>query len=72
MASWGEFETEAPGLARAVRKRLEAVVKTGGVQVTAAILGPDDRLARQRILLQIDMLGRAVSLEIDGSLLDVI
>ena len=31
-----------------------------------------DRLARQRILLQIDMLGRAVSLEIDGALLELI
>jgi transcription antitermination factor NusG len=32
----------------------------------------EDRLKRDRLILQVDILGRAVSLEVDGALLDVI
>ena len=53
-----------------LQKGVKVEVRSGPFRGLQGIV--NDRLPRQRILLQIDMLGRAVSLEIDGALLDLV
>jgi transcription antitermination factor NusG len=53
-----------------LQKGIRVEVRSGPFRGLQGIV--QDRLARQRIMLQIDMLGRAVSLEIDGALLEPI
>lgn len=51
-----------------LQKGIKVEVRSGPFRGLQGIV--QDRLSRQRIMLQIDMLGRGVSLEIDGALLE--
>ena len=53
-----------------LKKGVRVEVRSGPFRGLQGVV--EDRLARQRIMLQIDMLGRAVSLEIDGALLELV
>jgi transcription antitermination factor NusG len=62
---------EAPLLAFPhLKKGLRVEVRAGPFRGLQGII--EDRTANQRLILQVDMLGRAVSLEIDGTLLELI
>jgi len=53
-----------------LRAGVRAEVREGPCRGLQGII--EDRTRRERLILKIDILGRAVSLELDGSLLDVI
>ncbi len=53
-----------------LRQGVRVEVRSGPFRGLQGVV--QDRLARQRILLQVDMLGRAVGLEIDGALVEPI
>ena len=51
-----------------LKKGVRAEVKSGPFRGLQGVI--EDRLKPERLLLQIDMLGRALSVEIDGALLE--
>lgn len=51
-----------------LRKGIRAEVRSGPLRGTQGII--EDRTKLTRLILQVDMLGRAVSLELDGALLE--
>lgn len=66
---WLALSREAPVIEFPyLQKGVRVEVRSGPFRGLQGIV--EDRLVRQRILLQIDMLGRAVSVEIDGALLE--
>ena len=53
-----------------LRKGLRVHIRSGPFQGIEGLI--EDRTRNDRVLLQVDVLGRAVGLEVDGALLDVI
>jgi transcription antitermination factor NusG len=53
-----------------LRKGLRVHIRSGPFEGIEGVI--EDRARNDRVLLQVDVLGRAVGLEVDGALLDVI
>ncbi len=51
-------------------KGVAVVVRSGPLQGVRGLI--EDRVKRNRLILQVDILGRATSMEVDGALLDVV